>query len=70
MRYSRSLTVRPDSLKGWMVCGSVYGDMHLKRSPEINRKSGVLYPGPKFLSSATSPFWPKKHYNGLIDQSY
>ena len=27
----------------------------LKRSPGINRKSRVLYPGPGFLSSAT---WP------------
>ena len=25
----------------------------LKRSPGINRKSRVLYPGPRFLSSAT-----------------
>ena len=38
----------------------------LKRSPGINRKSRVLYPGPGFLSSATWPLLPKKHYNGLI----
>ena len=25
----------------------------LKRSPGINRKSGVSYPGPRFLSSST-----------------
>ena len=37
----------------------------LKRSPGIIRKSGVLYPGPGFLSSATWPSLPKKHYNGL-----
>ena len=37
----------------------------LKRSPEINRKSKVSYPGPGFLSSATWPSLPKKHYNGL-----
>ena len=41
----------------------------LKRSPGINRKSRVLYPGPRFLSSATWPLLPKKHYNGLINQS-
>ena len=41
----------------------------LKRSIEINRKSKVLYPGPGFLSSATWPSLPKKHYNGLINQS-
>ena len=37
----------------------------LKRSPGINRKSRVSYPGPGFLSSATWPSLPKKHYNGL-----
>ena len=37
----------------------------LKISPGIIRKSRVLYPGPGFLSSATWPSLPKKHYNGL-----
>ena len=37
----------------------------LKRSPGIIRKSRVSYPGPGFLSSATRPSLPKKHYNGL-----
>ena len=37
----------------------------LKRSPGIKRKSRVSYPGPGFLSSATWPMLPKKHYNGL-----
>ena len=32
--------------------------------------SRVLYHGPGFLSSATWPLLPKKHYNGLINQSY
>ena len=41
----------------------------LKRSPGINRKSRVLYPGPGFLSSATWPSLPKKHYSELINQS-
>ena len=41
----------------------------LKRSPGIIRKSRVLYPGPGFLSSATWPSLPKKHYKGLINQS-
>ena len=40
-----------------------------KRSPWINRKSRVSYPGPWFLSSVTWPSLPKKHYNGLINQS-
>ena len=37
----------------------------LKRSPGINRKNRVLHPIPGFLSSATWPSLPKKHYNGL-----
>ena len=41
----------------------------LKKSPGINRKSRVLYPDPRFLSSATWPLLLKKHYNGLINQS-
>ena len=28
MHYGRSLTVQPDCLKGRVVCGTVYGDMH------------------------------------------
>ena len=38
-------------------------------SPGINRKSSVLYLDPRFLSGATWPSLPKKHYNGLINQS-
>ena len=37
----------------------------LKRSPGITRKSWASYPSPGFLSSATWPLLPKKHYNGL-----
>ena len=32
MRYGWSLAVQPDCLKGRIVCGTVYGDMHLKIS--------------------------------------
>ena len=48
--------------------GSVWNCLRgnaLKRSPGIIRKSRVSYPGPGFLSSATWPSLPKKHYNGL-----
>ena len=41
----------------------------LKRSPGIISKSRVSYPGPGFLSNATWPSLPKKHFNGLIYQS-
>ena len=33
----------------------------LKISPGINRKSRVLFPGTRFLSSATWPSLPQKH---------
>ena len=53
------LSKRPGS-----VWNCLWGNA-LKRSPGIIRKSRVSYPGPGFLSSATWPPLPKKHYNGL-----
>ena len=53
------LSKRPGS-----VLNCLWGNA-LKRSPGIIRKSRVSYPGPGFLSSATWPWLPKKHYNGL-----
>ena len=53
------LSQRPGS-----VWNCLWGNA-LKRSPGIIRKSRVSYPGPGFLSSATWPLLPKKHYNGL-----
>ena len=60
---STSHMVRPAS-----VWNCVRGHA-LKISPGINRKRTVWYPGPVFLSSATLPLLPKKHYNELINQS-
>ena len=54
--------------QGQVMCGTVYGDMHLKDllGSFIRR---VLYPGPEFLSSAIRPLLSKKQYNnGLINQ--
>ena len=55
------LSKRPGS-----VWNCLWGNA-LKRSPGIIRKSTVSYPGPGFISSATWPSLPKKHYkyNGL-----
>ena len=53
------LSQRPGSV--W-IC--LWG-LALKISPGINRKSRLSYPEPGFLSSATWPSLPKKHYNGL-----
>ena len=52
------LSKRPGS-----VWNCLWGNA-LKR-PGIIRKSRVSYPGPGFLSSATWPSLPKKHYNGI-----
>ena len=40
----------------------------LKKSPGIIRKSRASCPVPGFLSSATWPSLPIKHYNGLTNQ--
>ena len=53
------LSKRPGS-----VWNCLWGNA-LKRSPGIIRNIRVSYPGPGFLSSATWPPLPKKHYNGL-----
>ena len=53
------LSQRPGS-----VWNCLWGN-ELKIYPRINRKSRVSYPGPGFLSSATWPSLPKKHYKGL-----
>ena len=52
------------SKKPGSVWNCLWGNA-LKRSPGIIRKRRVSYPGPGFLSSATWPMLPKKHYNGL-----
>ena len=36
-----------------------------ERQEDIGRESRVSYPGPGYLSSATWPSLPKKHYDGL-----
>ena len=58
------LSKRPGS-----VWNCLWGNA-LKRSPGIIRKSRVSYPGPGFLSSATWPSLPKKHYSGLNQTNY
>ena len=57
------LSKRPGS-----VLNCLWGNA-LKISLGIIRKSRVSYPGPGFLSSATWPSLPKKHYNGF-NQTY
>ena len=50
MCYGISLTVQTDCLKGRVVCGTVYGDMHLK---DLQGSTAIL-------SSATWPLLPQK----------
>ena len=47
-RLARSLTVQPDCLKGQVVCGTVYGDMHLKDLLESFVRVGYRIPVPDF----------------------
>ena len=61
--------MQPVCLKGRVVCGTVYGNMHFKNLLGSINKSRVSYPGLGFLSSATWPSMPKKHFNGLINES-
>ena len=66
---SSTLSARPQRLpqlskRPGSVWNCLWGNA-LKRSPGIIRKSRVSYPGPGFLSSATWPLLPKKHYYGL-----
>ena len=48
MRLGRSLTVQPDYLKGRVVCGTVYGDMHLKDVLGLILRVGYCIPVPDF----------------------
>ena len=49
-----------------VVCGTVYGEMHLKDLLGSFVRVGYCIPVPDFYS-ATWPSLPKKHYNGLIE---
>ena len=60
--------MKPDCLKGRVVCGTVYGDLHLQDLLGSIVRVGYRIPA-GCLSSATWPLQLKKHYNGLINQS-
>ena len=63
-----NLAVQPCYIKGCVVRGTVYVDMHYKDLFGSNCKSKVLYSAPGFLSSATWPIMLKKHSHGFIKQ--
>ena len=48
MRKGWSLTVQPDCLKGQVVCGTVYGDMHFKDLLGSIVRVGYCIPVPDF----------------------
>ena len=48
MLKGRSLTVQPECLKGRLVCGTVYGDMHLKDLLGSIVRVGYRIPVPDF----------------------
>ena len=68
-----SLAVKPNYVKGQVVSGYVYGEIHYKDLLDKISivKSKVLYPSPRFLSSAIcySASMPKKNSNGFINQT-
>ena len=63
MRSGRSLAVQPNCLKGRVVCGTVYGEMHLKDLMGSFVRVRYRIPFPDFYLVLSS--LPKKHYNGL-----
>ena len=65
MRYGRSLAVQPDCLKGREVCGTVYGDMHLKDLLGSFVRVGYCILVPVFYLVLHGLGCRKKHYNGL-----
>ena len=48
MRMGRSMIVQPDCLKGRAVCGTVYGDLHLKDLLGSFVRVGYRIPVPDF----------------------
>ena len=52
------------ALEKGLVCGTVYWDMYYEDLSSIEIR--VLYPGPRFLSSAAWPSMPNKLLSDLI----
>ena len=58
--------MQPDCLKGWVVCRTVYGNMHLKDRLGSFAKLGYCFPVHDFYLVL---LMPKKHYDGLMNHS-
>ena len=58
--------MQPDCLKDRVVCGTVYGEMHLKDLLGSIARVGYRIPVPDFYLVLHELSMPKKHYNGLI----
>ena len=65
MRLGWSLAVQPNCLKGRVVCGTVYGEMHLKDLLGSFVRVGYRIPVPEFCLVLHGLRCGKKHYNGL-----
>ena len=64
------MTVQPEDLKGWVMCGTVCEDMHLKDLVSIERV-GFCIPVLGFYLVLHALRCQKMHYNGLfINQEY
>ena len=70
--YGRSLAVQPDCLKGWVVCGTVYEDMHSKDLQGSIPRVGYripLVPDFYLVGPTTFPSMLNNHSYGIINQS-
>ena len=68
MRQGWSLAVQPECLKGRVVCGTVYGEMHLKDLLRTIARVGYGILGPDFYLVLHGLRCRKKHYNDSINQ--
>ena len=66
MHLGRSLTVQPDCLKGWVVCGTVYGTCTLKDFLGSISRVGYCIPVLDFYPVAHGLPSQKRQYNGFI----
>ena len=65
MRWGRGLAVQLYCLKGRVVCGTVYGDIHLKDLLGSIVKIGYRIPVPDFYLVLHGLRCRRRHYNGL-----
>ena len=69
MRYGKNLTVQPNCLKDRVVCGTVYGDMHLKDLLGSIVRVGYPIPAPDFYLVLHGLRWRKSTIDNGLNQT-